>query len=332
MKPTSSAAKHWQPVPASDEARIQGTLDEAVQLARANHEGARATYADELALAPLEVTAAAIVLPGGACLSAGDAKTHRFTLQSTAKLITLIALLEEIGEERVFSVVGKEPSGDSYASVVRLETHGPSPTNPLINAGAIALCGQLRGSYEERLAWLRGWTERLYGEALPVDEKMHDAERRGGDHNRAMAYMLRRSGVFAGDVDEVLEIYFALCSLEADVSVAARLPALLARGGRDAEGRQIISPATVHTVTALMTTCGMYDASGAHLIATGMPAKSGVSGLIVATAPGTAGIAVVSPRIDGKGASIRGQMILKHLTDELHWSFIHLLTGQGLGP
>lgn len=321
-----SPAARRQPVSSHDASRIQAVLDEAVGLARANHEGAPATYAEELARAPLEATSAAIVLPSGDCLTAGDAATHRFTLQSTAKLITLIALLEELGEQRVFSVVGKEPSGDSYASVVRLETHGPSPTNPLINAGAIALCSQIKGSFDDRLAWLHGWTERLYGEALPVDEKMRDDERRGGDHNRALAYMLRRSGVFVGDVDEVLEIYFALCSLEADVSQAARLPALLARGGRDVQGRQIISPRTVHCVTALMATCGMYDASGRHLIATGMPAKSGVSGLIVATAPGMAGLAVTSPRIDAKGASVRGQMMLKHLANELNWAFTHLLT------
>ncbi len=322
---TSYRSTTQTPVLPGDADRIQQVLDEAVEQARANDQGAPASYAPELASAPVEKTAAAITLPDGTCLATGDTD-YRFTLQSSAKLITLIALLEELGPEQVFSVVGRELSDDSYASLAHLETHGPVPANPLINAGAIALCSQVHGPIDHRLTWLRQWTERLYGEPLDIDPDILKAERRHGDHNRAIAYLMRQFDVFDDDVDEVLETYFALCSLEADVRQAPRLPALLARGGCDAQGKRILSPRTVHCVVALMTTAGMYDASGSHLVATGIPAKSGVSGVIVGVALGTAGIAVVSPRIDAKGASVRGQFILQHLADNLHWQFTHLLT------
>jgi glutaminase len=147
------------------------------------------------------------------------------------------------------------------------------------------------------------------------------SERRTGDRNRAIAYMLRAAGLLAGSVDEVLETYFALCSLEATVADAARFGCVLANGGADGSGAQVVAPRTAATVVALMATCGMYDESGAHLVASGLPAKSGVSGVIVAVAPGRAGIAVASPRVNSKGGSVRGHAMVRHLSVTLGWHF-----------
>jgi len=52
-----------------------------------------------------------------------------------------------------------------------------------------------------------------------------------------------------------------------------------------------------------------------------MPAKSGVSGVIVAVVPGTAGIAVSSPRLNEKGGSVRGHLMLRELSRQLGWHF-----------
>ena len=123
-----------------DHAAIQAVLDFAVEKSRRNREGEPASYIPDLALVPLELTSAAVALTSGDTLHAGDALNHDFTFQSSAKLLTLIGLLEERGPVEVFDVVGSEPSGDSFGSVARLETHGPKPANPLINSGAIALC------------------------------------------------------------------------------------------------------------------------------------------------------------------------------------------------
>jgi glutaminase len=46
----------------------------------------------------------------------------------------------------------------------------------------------------------------------------------------------------------------------------------------------------------------------------GIPAKSGVSGGIVAVAPGRFGIAIYSPPLDAKGNSVRGIQFFQELS------------------
>jgi glutaminase len=309
-------------MPLPDPAVVQAVLNFALEKARRNREGEPATYIPDLALVPLERTSAAVTLTSGDTIYAGDALSHEFTFQSSAKLLTLIGLLEERGPVEVFNIVGSEPSGDSFGSVARLETHGPKPANPLINSGAIALCGQLHGTVERRVAWLRGWAERLYGRAIQIDHSVLANERASADRNRAIAYFLKHGGVLQGDVDETLDVYFALCSLSGGVREAAFLPAILAHGGlRPGSAERLLSKQTVAIVVSIMATCGMYNESGNYLMATGMPAKSGVSGVIVAVVPGIAGVAASSPRLNDKGGSVRGHLILRELSRQLGWHF-----------
>lgn len=308
--------------PITDPVAIRRILEDAVSAARTCDDGSPAVYIPELAHADLSRTSAAITLMDGQCISAGDCAVHRFTLQSSAKIVLLAGLLEDQGEEAVFSVVGAEPSGGSFASIARLETHGPTPANPLVNAGAIALCGLIEGNLEDRLGWLECWVERMYGGHLPVNHRVLASERRTGDRNRALAYMLRSNGVLRGSVEDTLEVYFTLCSYGATAEHVSRLGAVLAAAGVvSSTGERVLSRRNAGIVVSLMATCGMYDESGAYLAATGLPAKSGVSGVIVAVAPGRAGIAAVSPRINQNGGSVRGHLILRTLEHQLGWHF-----------
>jgi len=306
----------------TEHAKIRDVLRAAVEKARRNQEGAPADYIPELARVDLEATSAAVTCLDGATLTAGDANQHRFTFQSAAKLLLLAGLLEERGPVEVFRLVGAEPSGQDFASVARLETHGPLPANPLVNAGAIALAGQLNGSVDQRIAWVLTWAEKLYGTRIDIDDAVRRSESASANRNRAIAYMLRHNGILDSNVEDTLEAYFALCSLSGGVKDAAHFTAVLANGGKDPlSGKRVLAHATVAIVVSLMATCGMYNESGNYLVATGMPAKSGVSGVIVATVPGVAGIAVCSPRLNDKGGSVRGHIVLRHLSRQLGWHF-----------
>jgi glutaminase len=291
-------------------ARVATVLADAVASALASAEGEVAGYIPDLSGVDPERTSAAIVLPDGSTHIAGSATSHRFSLQGAAKLILLGGALDEFGPERVFALVGTEPTPRSGGR-----------ENPMTHAGAMALCGMIEGPAADRIAWIERWAARCCGKAVKVNETVQAAERKAGDRNRALADSLCSAGVLTGSIDDTLETYFALCSLEATVVETAHLGCVLAMRGVAPNGTRIIADATVLRVVSLMSSCGMQDESGAHLMATGLPAKSGLSGVIASVAVGRAGIGVCSPRLDGSGVSVRGHIILEHVSRELGWHF-----------
>ena len=300
---------------------IASVLNDALEIAAKDQDGKIANYIPELASVDPELTGAAVRLLDGECVVVGDAATVKVTLQSIAKVVVLIGLLEDFGPKKVFSWVRVEPSGDDFASVARLDQFGPLPSNPMLNAGAISLCSHIPGNAEEQYAWLSKWMETVFNETLNVNHQVFASERRTGDRNRSLGYLLKSNNIIEGSVNAVLETYFCSCSFEATIEQISYLAMLLANKGCAPDGTQVISLRTVQQTLAIMATCGIYNESGTHLVRTGMPAKSSVSGLIVAVALGHGGVVTFSPRINRKGTSMRGELILEHLSDALKWHF-----------
>jgi glutaminase len=297
-------------------------LQRIVEHAQTCLDGDTANYIPELANVDKELTALAVSTIDGQLLSYSNIPSPPITLQSTSKLIPLIGLLEEMGMEQVLQWVKVEPSGDDFASITRLERFGPKPSNPMVNAGAIALCSHIPGIGEQQFAWLEHWVMKLFNQRLTMNPLVFASEKRTGDRNRALAYLLQSRNNLGKNVTETLDLYFALCSYEAKIEQMLYLPTLLANGGKCHQTqKQIISPETCKITMAIMATCGLYDETGTHMVRTGMPAKSGVSGYTVAVVPGKAGIVALSPRVNQKGNSIRAELMLEELSKKLNWHF-----------
>ncbi|CZH34071.1 Glutaminase [Legionella pneumophila] len=297
-------------------------LEELVHAAELNQEGKTADYIPELANVNQELTAIAVQSLGEKPLAYSNNPLHPVTLQSTGKMIPLIGLLEEFGADQLFEWVKVEPSGDDFASITRLEQFGPKPSNPMLNAGAIALCSRIPGVGEQQFRWLEHWVQKLFNQRLSINPLVFASEKRTGNRNRALAYLLKSRNNLGADVHETLDLYFALCSYEAMLDQMLYLPAVLANKGQDPDtGEQILSIETCKITLAIMATCGLYDETGTHMVKTGMPAKSGVSGYTIAVVPGKAGIVVLSPRVNAKGNSIRGEIMLEGLSKVMNWHF-----------
>ncbi len=297
-------------------------LKAIVKTAASDQRGETANYIPELANVNKDLTAIAVCTLAGETLSYANMPLTPVTLQSTAKMIPLIGLLEEFGAEQLFEWVKVEPSGDDFASIVRLERYGPKPSNPMLNAGAITLCSHIPGIGEEQFAWLERWVQKLFNQRLSINPLVFASEKRTGDRNRSLAYLLKTRGNLGTSVNETLDLYFALCSYEALLEQMLYLPTLLANLGKDPlTGEQIISAETCKITIAVMATCGLYDETGTHMVKTGMPAKSGVSGYTIAVAPRKAGIVVLSPLVNAKGNSIRGEIMLEELSKKMDWHF-----------
>src|SRR5439155_22767534 len=133
------------------------------------------------------------------------------------------------------------------------------------------------------------------------------SERSTGFRNRAMAWMLKKLGGIEGELMESLENYFRRCSVLVTFRDLACLAATLANGGVNPVTRErAVAAEDVQAVLSIMATCGMYDYAGSWVYEVGLPAKSGVSGGVIAVLPGRFGIAIYSPPLDANANSTRG--------------------------
>jgi glutaminase len=289
--------------------------------------GEVASYIPELAVADPDLFGICLCTVDGAVYETGDTRSA-FTIQSMSKPLTYGLALEQWGEKVVRSRVGVEPSGDAFNEISLAPTTG-APLNPMINAGAIACAGLVGG--DDPFATISDTYSRYAGRPLELDEAVYRSESETGHRNRAIVHLLRNFGVVSGDPELAVDLYFRQCAISVDCRDLAGIAATLANGGvNPLTGERAVSERVVRGVLSVMTTCGMYDSAGEWLVSVGLPAKSGVSGGVIAVLPGSLGIGVFSPRLDDRGNSVRGIAVCRDLSRDLS---LHLIApGSQLAP
>lgn len=178
----------------------------------------------------------------------------------------------------------------------------------MINAGAIATTSLINGTDPtNKLNRLLAMFERYLGHEVVIDMPTFMSERSTGHRNRAMAHLMLNFDMIGRDIDAALDLYFQQCSVLVNCQDLAMMAATLANQGRQpVTQEQALDADYIRDLLSVMYTCGMYNRAGEWAYRVGIPAKSGVSGGIIAVVPGKAGIATFSPLIDKNGNSVRG--------------------------
>lgn len=309
---------------------LQDYVDDWVAFYRKHtEEGKVASYIPLLSEANPDHLGITIIGNNGLKISSGDVNIP-FTIQSISKVISFIVACMERGVSYMLDRVDVEPTGDAFNSIMHLELRKvEKPFNPFVNAGAITVTSMLLGrTSDEKLEPVYKLLEKMIGYRPSLNVDVYESERDSSMRNRAIGYYLLETGYLESDLNITLETYFKQCSIEITVDDLARIGIILANDGVDPNSQTEIIPRQVARITkALMLTCGMYDASGKFATYVGIPAKSGVSGGIVAVAPPRVreeslpfiegcGIGVYGPALDKKGNSIAGIRLLKHIASQ----------------
>jgi glutaminase len=167
------------------------------------------------------------------------------------------------------------------------------------------------------------------GREVAVDEAVYRSESATGHRNRAIGHLLRNFEIVDGDPEDALDLYFRTCAISVtcrDLAVAA---ASLANGGvNPITGKRAVETRYVSSILSVMGSCGMYDYAGEWIYRVGMPAKSGVSGDVLAVLPGQLGIGVFSPLLDERGNSVRGVRVCADVSRSYG---LHMLSVPNLG-
>lgn len=288
-------------------------------------EGKVADYIPELAKVDPESFGICIVTVDGQVFEVGQTQ-QLFTIQSASKPFVHGLTLEDCGRQFVLSRVGVEPTGDSFNAIILDEMSG-RPYNPMVNAGAIATAGLVKGANPtDKLNRVMDMFQRFCGRELYVDMSVYTSERSTGHRNRAIAHLMLNFGMVNENLDDMLDLYFKQCSVMVNGKDLGMMAASLANNGvNPATGVRALDSEYIKDVLSVMYTCGMYDYSGEWAYTVGIPAKSGVGGGIVAVVPKLMGIGVFSPRLDIRGNSVRGVKVCEDLSSHfgLHCFDLH---------
>jgi glutaminase len=280
-------------------------------------DGNVATYIPELAKVDPDEFGICLVSSEGKIFEIGDCD-RAFTIQSISKPFTFGMAIEELGPEKVFKCVGVEPSGEPFNSI-ELQAGTNRPFNPMVNSGAITVTALLHARYrDEALDVMLSRLSAAAGRQLTIDESVYASESSTGHRNRAIAYLLLNFGMVHSEAEVALDLYFKQCSILVTCRDLAMMAATLSNLGRNpVTDTSVFDHRCVKDILSIMFTCGMYDYSGRWAYEVGVPAKSGVSGGVMAVVNRQLGIATYSPRLDPYGNSVRGIAVCTDLAARL---------------
>jgi len=307
---------------AAPTADIQSALNSTYEKYKSLQEGANADYIPALAKVDPKIFGIALVTPNGKVYTAGDVQSE-VSIQSISKVFTMAEVMEEQGVDAIEKRIGVDATGMRFNSIVSVEFAQKgldgAEINALVNPGAITAASMVTGSSRDDV-----WKKILdihsafAGRELQVNQEVFESEAATNQRNQAIGALMYAYGFIKDNPSQAVDVYTEQCAISANAKDLAIMAATLANAGKNPlTGKQAIKAENVPEVLAVMATAGLYDDSGKWLYHTGLPAKSGVGGGIIAVSPGKFGIAVISPPLDKAGNSVRAQKAIADISNAL---------------
>jgi glutaminase len=304
--------------------QINAAIKAAYDKYKTLKEGKNADYIPALAKVDPNVYGIALVTTDGKVYSTGDIKTE-VSIQSISKVFTMAQVIQEQGLDSVRNRIGVDATGARFNSIIAIEGvrtvvgTGAPEMNPLVNPGAISATGMVKGANADEI-WNKiiGIENDCAGRKLTVLQDVYKSESDTNQRNQAIGALMLAYGYIKDNWQRAVDLYTKQCSIGVNAQDLATMASTLANGGKNpVTKKQVIDAAKIPGVLAVMATAGLYDDSGKWLYATGLPAKSGVGGGIIAVSPGKFGIAVISPPLDDAGNSVRAQKAITDISNAL---------------
>lgn len=298
---------------------LTNLLKEAHEKFKNENSGANADYIPYLAGIDSSLFGIALVLPDGRTIETGDTQ-YRFGIESVSKVLTAALIIEEYGAQEVLKRIGADATGLPFNSIMAILLEKDHPSTPLVNAGAITACSMVKPTGDSDAKWktIMDFFTRMCGSAPQLIDELYKSESATNFNNKSIAWLLKNYGRIYDDPDMALDLYTRQCSLGVTTLQLAAAAATIALDGTNPLTKKaVLKPEHTAPLTSLIATVGFYERTGDWLYTSGIPAKSGVGGGILAVMPGSFGLAAFSPRLDESGNSVRAQKAVRYIINKL---------------
>ena len=281
--------------------------------------GKNVDYIPELEKVDPTLYSISIFTVDGQHFNIGDFK-HEFAIESCSKVFTLALALEKYGKRVLKDKIGEYVSKENFNSICAVDKMSNHTINSFNNGGAMATTSLLYNPNDKK--FVKEIVDNMSDFAdkkLHINNKIYKSELLHSQHNLAIAYLLESYGRFYGEVESSVNVYTKQCSVMVSTCDLAIMAATLANGGINPKTKKrLVSNVNTENIINHMSINGLYNETSKWMTDIGLPAKSGVSGLLLIVVPGVMGIGIVSPPLNKYGNSVKGIKTAKMISTILN--------------
>eukprot|EP00756_Hemistasia_phaeocysticola_P008006 Hpha_TRINITY_DN14464_c0_g1::TRINITY_DN14464_c0_g1_i1::g.157384::m.157384/K01425/glsA, GLS; glutaminase len=311
---------------------IDSVLDIAASVLHGPNSGSLAESIPILKNQDPNVFSVAVTTVDGQQVEIGD--TNQFSMQSAGMPFLYASAVEDYGESRVHSFVGQEAIGRSVGQEEFGLTEAGKPFNAVCNAGALVTASLYHPeeSVQDRIVRYVGVVRKLSAGKPSVNEEVYASEQDTSYRNHSLASFLMAERCFSPSCKSIKQyqdhvaFYHRTCAVQnSALGVSAQAATLANYGVNPLTGEKVYSFNTIKLTLQLAYSCGMRNSAGEWACTVGIPAKSGITGVIWLCVPGVLGLCVRSPKLDVNGNSVRGVEFSRRFAERFQWGVMDLL-------
>ncbi|UYW02452.1 glutaminase A [Flavobacterium agricola] len=299
--------------------KIKEVVNAAYQKFLNEQSGKNADYIPYLANIDKNLFGISVCLLNGEIIEVGNTDYH-FGIESVSKVHTAILAMRQYGSDEVLNKIGADATGLPFNSIMAILLENDHPSTPLVNAGAISACSMVKPTGDSDAKWkaiVTNIKDLCASDPVLIDE-LYKSESDTNYNNRAISFLLKNFDRIYDDPDLSLDLYTRQCSLGITAQQLAITGATIANKGFNPVSKQVVFDAGLAPkITSLIASVGFYEHTGDWIYSSGIPAKSGVGGGVMGVMPGLFGIAAFAPPLDDAGNSVKAQLAIKYIMNEL---------------
>lgn len=298
---------------------IHKVMLEAYDKFKDEQRGKNADYIPYLANIDKDLFGIVVSLPNGEVLEVGNTD-YAFGIESVSKVLTALLAMKQYSPEELLARIGADATGLPFNSVMALLLENNHPSTPLVNAGAISACSMIKPLNDPEGKWesITKFFSELCGSDLVLIDELYRSETETNFTNKAISWLLKSYDRIYDTPEMALDLYTRQCSLGITARQLAICGGTIANSGVNPVSQTRIFPGHfTPKIVSLIATVGFYEKTGEWMYSSGIPAKSGVGGGVMAVLPGVMSIAAFAPPLDKSGNSVKAQEAIRYIANSL---------------
>lgn len=255
----------------------------------------------------------------GISVALADGRTYdkadtevRFPLGSIVKIPIHSILLEQNGKKEMMKKAGADITNPNYQKEKK-------PKLPVSAHGIRAVSAiEPTGDSDSKWNLIENRMIDMMGEAPTLDDTLYKSQKALAEKENVEDTIANEGYYLYDNASIAIDLYLKAQAMTANTRMLAKMGATIAADGVNPFTKQIVFDGKLSSeIVSYMADRGPHKMKKAWFLTTGLPAKSGFGGGIVAVLPGVMSIAVYSPAMNKEDVSIKGIEVLAYIADKL---------------